>query len=153
MEAWLSHVSCSVLAVQAGLSEADTAKATATWGFMRSFGIVWGSAIPAAVFNNRFGEISSRVTDPKVRAMLSNGKAFEHATRAFVKYLSSEDGTRDEVIDVFVDSLKRTWQVGIAIAGLAFLLVFLEQNIELRNDLETDFGIKIAENKITKKPA
>jgi hypothetical protein len=37
--------------------------------------------------------------------------------------------------------LKLTWQVGIAFAGFAFLLVFVEKEIPLRKKLETDYGI------------
>ena len=129
-------------AVQAQLSEADTAKSTATWGFVRVFGIVWGNAISATVFNNRFDQLAYQVSDPTVRAMLSNDNAYEHATKSFVAALPSENGVRAQVIRVFVYSLKRTWQVGIAFVGLGFLLVFLEQRIELRKDLETKYGMK-----------
>ena len=38
-------------AVQAPLAEADVAIATASWGFARAFGSIWGAVIPAAVFN------------------------------------------------------------------------------------------------------
>lgn len=34
--------------------EADQAATTAAWSFVRSFGSIWGVAIPAAIFNNRF---------------------------------------------------------------------------------------------------
>ncbi|KAJ5885558.1 hypothetical protein N7495_010068 [Penicillium taxi] len=39
--------------IQASLPESDIATATATWAFMRSFGCIWGIAIPTTVFNTR----------------------------------------------------------------------------------------------------
>jgi hypothetical protein len=36
-------------AIQANLSEDDTASSTAMWGFLQSLGFVWGAAIPSAV--------------------------------------------------------------------------------------------------------
>ncbi|KAF2501923.1 MFS general substrate transporter [Lophium mytilinum] len=129
-------------AIQAKLTDADTAKSTATFGFVRSFGLVWGSAIPAAVFNSRLAELVGKIEDLGVRAMLADGHAYEHATRDFVKSLSVESGARQQVVGVFVESLKRTWQVGIAFTGIAFLLTFLEESVELRKDLDTEYGME-----------
>lgn len=129
-------------AVQAKLSDADSGSSTATWSFMRSFGTVWGSSIPAAVFNNRFDQLSGRITDSVVRATLSWGHAYQHATKAFVTALPTTNGLREQVISVFSDSLKQVWQVGIAFVGLGFLLVFLEERVELRKELETEFGLR-----------
>lgn len=38
-------------------------------------------------------------------------------------------------------ALKLTWQVGIAF-GIGVLLVFLDEQVELRKDLKDDFGIE-----------
>jgi EmrB/QacA subfamily drug resistance transporter len=43
-------------AIQARLSEEDTASSTAMWGFVQSLGFVWGAAIPSAVC--KFGHYS-----------------------------------------------------------------------------------------------
>ena len=126
-------------AVQAHLTEKDTAASTGTWGFIRSFGMVWGSAIPSAVFNNRFNQLAYRVSDESIRGLLVNGHAYEHATKSFVSSLP--EPVRTQVVSVFSDSLKLTWYVGIAFAGLAVPLVFLEKRIELRKELDTEFGI------------
>jgi hypothetical protein len=71
-------------AVLAPLTEADTALATATWSFLRAFGLTWGTAIPAAIFANRFEQSSGSISDPTVVAALSGGQAYEHATKAFL---------------------------------------------------------------------
>jgi hypothetical protein len=34
------------------------------------------------------------------------------------------------------------WLIGIAFAGIGFLLVFVEKEIELRNELNTEFGME-----------
>lgn len=102
-------------AVQAPLTDADTALSTSTWAFVRSFGLVWGATIPAAIFNNRFDQLApSRVHDPAVVALMSGGLAYQHATRAFLDSLPKPVAA--QVTSVFVDSLRRTWQIAIAFA-------------------------------------
>ncbi|KAF2138627.1 uncharacterized protein K452DRAFT_256263 [Aplosporella prunicola CBS 121167] len=128
-------------ALQAKLSEADSASSTATWGFIRAFGMVWGSIIPSSIFNNRFDQLAGRISDVAIREQLSGGHAYEHATKAFVSALPTANGVRDQVISVFSDSLKRTWQIGITFVGLGFLFVFMEEQVELRKDLETEYGL------------
>lgn len=126
-------------AFQAGLPESDQAAATAAWSFIRSYGNIWGVAIPAAILNNRFEDLSHRISDPSVRALLSNGRAYEKATKDFVN--SFPVPIRDQIISVFTAALKLVWEVSVVFAGLPFLLVFLEKQIPLRTELETDFGL------------
>ena len=126
-------------ATQASLSEADTATATGTWSFIRSFGAIWGVSIPSAVFNNQCSNLASRISDPSVRGFVSGGRAYEHATKLFIA--SYRGALRQEIISVYSDSLKLVWQVAIAIAGLAFLLVIIEKEVKLRTELDTEFGI------------
>lgn len=128
-------------AVMAPLSEGDTALATSTWAFLRGFGVIWGTAIPAAIFNSRFDELATTViTDATVRAQVVNGQAYSHATAAFLQTLS--EPTREEFITALNESLRRTWQVGIGFSALGFLLVFLEKDIPLRQELATEFGME-----------
>jgi hypothetical protein len=128
-------------AFQAALTEADTGLSTSTWAFVRSFGQIWGATIPAAVFNNRFAILSYRIEDPVMAAILSNGSAYEHATKVFLDTVT-KPVTQKQIIDVFVDALRTVWYVSIAFAGLGFLLVMLEKEIPLRKELETEFGIE-----------
>lgn len=133
-------------ALMAPLSEGDTALATTAWAFLRSFGVIWGTAIPAAIFNNRFDELApTGITDPVIRTQLVNGQAYGHATAAFLDTLSAP--TREQVVVVMNESLRRIWQVGIGFAALGFLLVFLEKEIPLRQELETEFGMEKKEDK------
>ena len=127
-------------ACQAGLEEKDQAAATATWSFIRSFGAIWGVAIPAAIFNNEFSKNSWRISDANAWQLLSGGKAYEFASARFVG--SFPPTVRDEIIGVYSDSLKLVWYIAIVFSGFAFLLVFFEKQIKLRTELDTEYGLK-----------
>ncbi|KAH9214651.1 major facilitator superfamily domain-containing protein [Leptodontidium sp. 2 PMI_412] len=133
-------VSSSLPAIQAGLSEDLAASSTATFAFVRSFGAIWGVTIPAAIFNNQFNKSVKAITDPAVRAQFANGQAYGHGTREFIN--SFDPVVRWEIISVYVGSLKVVWQVAIAISALSFVLVFIEKEIKLRTELETEYGMK-----------
>lgn len=126
-------------AVQAKLSDKDTAAATATWAFVRQFGVVWGVSVPAAIFNSRVESLLPRISDPTVRAALANGAAYDHGTKAYIGQF--QDPVRSQIISVFEDSLQLVWIFATAIAGLGFLLVFLEEEVSLRTENTGDFGI------------
>jgi hypothetical protein len=111
----------------------------ATWAFLRSFGIIWGVTLPYIVFNNQFDNLSGRISDSATQELLSNEHAYEHATKLFID--SYHGILRDQIISVFSDSLKAVWQVVIGVAGLGFLVVFIEREVKLRTVLKTDIGI------------
>lgn len=138
-------------AIQAPLTEADTALATSTWAFIRSFGLIWGATIPSAVFNNRFNTLATRIKDPAVVAILTNGSAYEHATKMFLDSIKDPE-VRSQVADVFSDTLKTIWFVSIGFAALGFLMVNFEKEIPLRKDLVTEFGITEKEKTKNGKP-
>lgn len=127
-------------ATQAALSEKDTASSTATWTFIRTFGTVWGVAVPSAIFNSRASELASRIDDPSVRALIANGQAYSHASADFLRSLPED--TLEQVVSVFTDSLRIVWIVATAIAGLSFFVVFVEKEIKLRDNLDTEYGLE-----------
>lgn len=126
-------------ACQTPLAESDQAAATATWSFVRSFGNIWGVAIPAAIFNSRFAQLSDRIQDSSIAAQFGHGNAYSHASADFLDTFGSN--VKLEIVSVFSDSLKQVWQISIVFSGVSFLLVFLEKQIKMRKDLETEFGI------------
>jgi Major Facilitator Superfamily len=128
-------------AVQASLTEADTALSTSTWGFIRTFGLIWGATIPTAAFNNRFSALLYRITDPVIAAELSKGSAYEHATKTFMDTVT-DPVTHAEIIGVFIESLNTAWYASIGFAGLGFILVILQKEVPLRKELETEFGME-----------
>jgi hypothetical protein len=128
-------------AVQASLTEADTALSTSTWAFIRSFGLIWGATIPTAAFDNRFNTLLYRIADPVIAEELATGSAYEHATKSFMDTIT-DPVTRAQVVSVYVDSLKTVWFVSMAFAVLAFLLVIIEKEVPLRKELETKFSME-----------
>ncbi len=127
-------------AVQARLSDKDTASATATWAFIRQFGVVFGVTVPAAIFNSRVSSLLGRVSDEGVRHALSNGAAYDHGTKAYIGQF--QDPLKSQIISVFDDSLKLVWIFATAMAGLGFLLVFLEEEVSLRTENAGEFGLE-----------
>ncbi|RYP41492.1 hypothetical protein DL767_000997 [Monosporascus sp. MG133] len=133
-------------AVQAPLDEADQAVATATWAFVRSFGGVWGVAIPAAVFNTRVNLLVANLEDASLRELLSNGGAYGLASGDFITSLTDQ-AVKAQVKDIYVQSLRLCWQVGIGFALLGFLVSFIVKEIHMRTELETQFGLEIEDKK------
>jgi len=128
-------------AVQAPLDETYVATSTGLWSFARYFGCIWGVAIPSAIFNNECSRLARGLGDTDIAELLTGGRAYQYATAAFVN--SIEDATtRAEVVEVFSGALRVVWLIGIAFAGIGFLLVFVEKEIELRNELNTEFGME-----------
>jgi MFS family permease len=133
-----SMISTTLQAVQAGLPESEVASSVGTWSFIRSLGTIWGVSIPAAIFNNRFDQLSSRL-DPSIRDSFTRGKAYQHATAKFID--SFEPETRKVIVQTYVDALKRVWQIGIAFGVITVLSVLIEKEIKLRTKLESEFGL------------
>ncbi|KAK8109044.1 hypothetical protein PG984_014845 [Apiospora sp. TS-2023a] len=127
-------------AVQASLKESDTALSTGTWAFIRSLGVIWAVTVPAAVFNNRFGQLLHTIDNPTARAMLDNGNAYAHGTAALVD--SFGGATTEQVRAVYSQSVQRVWQIGVVFSGACFLLALFEKEVSLRRELETDFGLQ-----------
>ncbi|KAF2642238.1 MFS general substrate transporter [Massarina eburnea CBS 473.64] len=144
--AGIGMVSTTILtACQVELPESDVATSTATWGFLRSLGSIWGIAIPAAVFNNRFAELSVMIEDEALRLSLQNGAAYEKASAAFINSLP--EPVRSQTIATYTGALKQVWQIAIAFSALGFLVAWGVRSVEMRKTLETDYGLKEKEGK------
>ncbi|KAF3766608.1 hypothetical protein M406DRAFT_339766 [Cryphonectria parasitica EP155] len=134
------------LHIIAQLPERHQASTTSVWAFVRSFVSIWGVAIPAAIFNNRFAQLAGRIEDPAVRELFHGGnRAYENAYASFV--WSFSEATRDQVISVYQDALKLLWQISIGFAGVNCLIVLFEQRVPLRTELETDYELEQEERK------
>ncbi|KAM0544554.1 hypothetical protein ACHAPJ_011771 [Fusarium lateritium] len=133
-------MTCLLPAVQVKLTEADTALSTGSWAFLRSVGIIWGVSIPAAVFNNQVDRHLPSIQDDAAREALSGGQAYSRASKAFINSFSGE--VRDQVLNVYSKSLRFVWLISIVFAGSALLATFLEQELTLRQDLNTEYGLE-----------
>jgi MFS family permease len=126
--------------IQASLPESYTATATSTFAFVRNFGFVWGITIPSVIFNAQINRNMHWVEDEEIRSLLSNGGAYGYAGTGAIPRL--DPVVKGQVYRVYDSALEALWQTAAAIAAVAFFLVFLEQNIELRMDLDTEFGME-----------
>ncbi|KAI0022814.1 MFS general substrate transporter [Xylariomycetidae sp. FL0641] len=128
-------------AFQAGVEEKDSAAAAASWSFIRSFGNIWGVAIPGAILNIYSSRYAVElIADPVASSALQHGDAYSSATRDFVR--SFEEPVRGQVIEVFTRALSKVFLIGIAFPALAFILSFVEREVKLRTVLHTEFGLE-----------
>ncbi|KAK9234373.1 major facilitator superfamily-domain-containing protein [Lipomyces kononenkoae] len=134
-------ITALVPAVLSPLPESDLATATATMGFIRGFGTMWGVAIPTAVFNTQFNHLLYQITDESVRALLANGGAYQRATKAFLESLNSIPLVKAEVIGVYVASLQRVWTVGVVFSAIGIPLSFFIKEIQMRTEKENEYGL------------
>ncbi|CZT05520.1 related to putative multidrug transporter Mfs1.1 (major facilitator family protein) [Rhynchosporium agropyri] len=126
----------------ASLPPSEVATATATWTFMRSFGSIWGIAIPSAMFNDRVNQlVKERLANaPAIAAQLVNGKAYERATASFIASLGAD--VRPIVVGIYVDALKIIWYASIAFAVIGLPVCFFVKSLDLTSTLETEFGMQ-----------
>lgn len=128
-------------AILAALSDKDVAVATATWIFIRNLGAIWGIAIPAAIFNTHADQLASSISSEEIRSFLVSGGAYEHGTAAFVKSFKSDPTLHAAIVQLYTKSLSLVWKVSVVFGGLGFLLSFFVQQLELRKEMETEFGL------------
>jgi hypothetical protein len=128
-------------ALLAPLTDKDTALGTATWGFMRSFGVMWGVAIAGTVYTNRAVQLagSGAISDGSVAAEFMAGGAYGAAQVDFLDSLSAE--SRAQVISVQSSALQRSWQVAIAFGGVGLIAAAIMKQVPLRKENDTDFGM------------
>ncbi|KAI1394645.1 putative transporter [Hypoxylon fuscum] len=126
--------------IQASLPESYVATATATFAFVRNFGFVWGVTIPSVIFNSQVDRNLNWVQDEGVRNQLNNGAAYGYAGTGAINGLAAD--VRVQVENVYDSALKALWQAAAAMAAVGCLLVFMERNIELKMDMETEFGME-----------
>ena len=55
----------------------------------------------------------------------------------------ADPSLRDEVVGVYSRAMRAVWLVGIALAGVGFLVTFLEKEVKLRESLNTEFGMEV----------
>ncbi|KAI4619079.1 hypothetical protein J4E83_006031 [Alternaria metachromatica] len=140
-------------ALLASLSDKDTAVATATWGFMRSFGVLWGVAIAGTTYTNRAAQLarSGAISDKMVAAQFMTGGAYAAAEVDFLDTLSAQ--VRAQVISVQSTALQRSWQVAIAFGGVGFIAAALLKQVPLRRENDTEFGMTDSKDKPTEEEA
>lgn len=135
-------VSTTLPTVLVELTDKENAAATGSWAFLRGLGSLLGVALPNAVFNAEFSSALHSIQDEVARRELSNGQAYEHATATFISKFDEE--VRDQILGAFTTSFKLVWAIFLALAAMGLLVTFLERQVRLRRDLDSDFGLKEA---------
>lgn len=135
-------------AFQAPVEESDQAAATATWSFIKTFGCVWGVAIPAVIFNNRVSQLAYTISDSVARQSLLEGGAYQHASRDFINSFS--EPVRGEIKAIYQRSLYLVFATSVAFAGIAFVLTMMETDLPLRKELDTEYGLQDPKQKSRK---
>lgn len=135
-------ISTMLPAVQVKLPESSTGAAAGSWAFLRGTGSLFGVAVPGAVFNVRFNSLLSTIPSKQARSQLEKGRAYQHASAAFVGSFGSVN--RAPITNAFNESLKSVWIVFAVLAGIGFLLTFGEKQHKMRKQLNTKYGLKSA---------
>ncbi|KAI0861705.1 MFS general substrate transporter [Xylaria cubensis] len=134
-------ISTLLPAIMAALPESDVAAATSIFSFIKTFGYIWGVTIPSIIFNAVFNNNLFRIGDENVRNQLRDGGAYAYASNNHNTRQSLDPPTFRAIADVYVLSLRAVWWLGLALSLLGFLVVFIEKRLELRTELQTEFGL------------
>ncbi|CAG8958653.1 hypothetical protein HYFRA_00011494 [Hymenoscyphus fraxineus] len=131
-------------AIMAGLPEGDVASSSATYSFVRSFGFIWGVTLSGIIFNKVFDNSLSDISDNSIYPLLENGAAYAFASQIHKLHRDSEFSpqTLYQIVQTFTKSLHAIWYFCIGIALLSFLLVGAEKGLKLREELDTEYGLK-----------
>lgn len=131
----------------AALKEEDVATATATYSFVRSFGLLWGVTMAGIVFNGQVDARIGHVQDASLREALKNGAAYAFAAReGGLRGLGDEESLK-QIVEVYVRALRVLWLVAMAVALLGFVCVPIERSLELKTAHVTDYGLEVEEKK------
>jgi hypothetical protein len=129
-------------AIMVTLPESDVASAAAVYSFIRTFGFIWGVTMPSIIFNAVFNKNLALISFPALRTQLKDGAAYSFASQMHLLRETLESHMLAEVVEVYTRSLKVIWWVGLGISIIGFFAVGGERGLELRKELETEYGIE-----------
>jgi hypothetical protein len=89
--------------------------------------------------NNRIRALSSSISDPSVREAFRAGGSYEHASAAFIRQFP--ESTISEIRLIYQEALRVIFLVAVGIGGLACVLFFSQEDVRLRQHLETKYGL------------
>ncbi|KAI1735775.1 MFS general substrate transporter [Xylaria scruposa] len=135
-------ISTLLPAIMAGLPEADVASITAVYVFIKTFGYVWGVTLASIIFNAAFDANLHQISDFSLQAQLADGAAYAFASQIHELQASLDPKVLGELRHVYTSSLRIIWWTGLGASLVGFLVVWLEESIELRDSLETEYGLE-----------
>lgn len=132
-----------LIAVQAHVSQADTAGATATFAFVRTVAMAAAIVIGGVIFQNsmnaRIPSLRAAGLDAPMLEKLSNGDA-----AANVEMISkiSDLGLREAVQDAYAGSLRNIWIVFAVVSGIGIVASLFMRHRDLATEhTETRTGV------------
>lgn len=128
-------------AIMAPLPESDVAASAAVYSFIRTFGFVWGVTMPSVIFNAMVNRNLHRISSGVLRDRLSDGAAYSFASQIHQFRQGLDHREWDGLLMIYTKSLNVIWWVSVGISLVALLGVVGEEDLELRNELETEYGI------------
>ncbi|KAI1656232.1 major facilitator superfamily domain-containing protein [Daldinia decipiens] len=134
-------ISTLLPAIMAKLPESDVVTVSATFSFIKNFGYIWGVTISSIVFNAVFDSNLYNISDQTLRSQLQSGAAYSFASQVHTIRSTLDLGVWVETRDVYTKSLRIIWWVGLGISLASFFAVAGEEGLELRKELETEYGI------------
>lgn len=131
-------------AIMAALPEGDVAVSSAAYSFVRSFGFVWGVTVSGIIFNAVFNNNLTMISDPILYPQLQDGAAYSFASQMHGLRTNGTFSTLvlDQIAQTFVKSLHAVWYFCLGVALVSLFLVGAERGLELRSELDTEYGIE-----------
>lgn len=133
------HQATIIPGIQSSLPPSEVASSTATFSFLRAFGMVWGIVIPSTILDSRVNRQLSDLGNPILSAALGNGRAYGAASPGSLRSLSPD--LYVQATSIYAQALKTVWYVAMAFSLVGFLAVFVEKHVELRQEVAEDFNI------------
>lgn len=134
-------------AIMAPLPEEYVATASATYSFIRTFGYVWGVTIASLIFNSVFERNLHSISNQEMQQQLRGGAAYSFASQIHSIDDDYAAVVREEIIAVYVKSLRAVWWTCLGISVFSFGAVALERSVELRKELDTEYGLEKGDKK------
>lgn len=140
-------------AIMAGLPESDVAASAAVYCFVRTFGFIWGVTMPSIIFNATFNKYVTHISSVSLQDRFRDGAAYSYASQLHLLRGGLSDQLWSEIVIVYTKSLNVVWWVGMGLSIASLIAVAGEEGIELRSELETEYGIEEQKEDIAKDPS
>lgn len=132
-----------LMALQSSVSQADTASATATLGFLRNLGMCLSTVIGGVVFQNSMASWRTRLADSGLdEAQLQALSGYEASAHVHMPQTLTDPAQRQTVINAFSWSIRNMFIVYTCIAAVGVLAsAFVKQRYMSKDHIETRTGI------------
>ncbi|KAK8045420.1 MFS general substrate transporter [Apiospora rasikravindrae] len=133
-----------LMALQSSVSQADTATATATMGFLRNLGMCLSTVVGGVVFQNSMASWRVRLAASGLdEAQLQALSGYEATAHVNLPQSLTDPVQRQTVIEAFAWSVRNMFIVYTCIAGVGLLAsAFIKQRYMSKEHTETRTGVE-----------